>query len=81
MMLKSMGIWKSTSEPNGQVAAIMSTTEGGEYRLVDGQLVAVGANGSSIAAPTSSATSAHNSTRYIKYYFCKYFLFKFHVNF
>lgn len=70
MMLKSMGIWKSTSEPNSQVPAILSITEGGEYRLVDGQLVAVGANGSSIAAPTSTATSAHNSTRY-NYYFCK----------
>lgn len=58
MMLKSMGIWKSTSEPTGQIAA-MSIMEG-EYRLVDGQLVPVGANGSTISAPTNSR-SLHNS--------------------
>ncbi|XP_048520924.1 piezo-type mechanosensitive ion channel component isoform X8 [Dendroctonus ponderosae] len=60
MMLKSMGIWKSTSEPTGQIAA-MSVAEG-EYQLVDGQLVAVGANGSSILVPVSSS-SPHDSAR------------------
>lgn len=60
MMLKSMGIWKTTSEPVGQIAA-MSVAEG-EYQLVDGQLVAVDANGSSILVPVSSS-SPHDSAR------------------
>ncbi|XP_050309997.1 piezo-type mechanosensitive ion channel component isoform X2 [Anthonomus grandis grandis] len=58
MMLKSMGIWKSTSEPSAQIA-VMSATES-EYRLVDGQLVEV--NGSSIIAGPMSTSTAHNST-------------------
>lgn len=70
MMLKSMGIWKSTSEPTGQIAA-MSIAEG-EYRLVDGQLVPVEANGSTISAPTISR-SLHNS-RYI-FFFTQKFVF------
>ncbi|XP_066250610.1 piezo-type mechanosensitive ion channel component isoform X3 [Euwallacea similis] len=62
MMLKSMGIWKSTSEPTGQIAA-MSVIDEGEYRLVDGQLVAVATNGSSIAGPTSNSTTHNSNSR------------------
>ncbi|CAH1133196.1 unnamed protein product [Ceutorhynchus assimilis] len=55
MMLKSMGIWKSTSETSIQIAA-MSIPEG-EYRLVDGQLIPVEANGSSNSTRRKSVAS------------------------
>ncbi|XP_030761127.1 piezo-type mechanosensitive ion channel component isoform X3 [Sitophilus oryzae] len=59
MMLKSMGIWKSSKEPQEQVAAMVPE---GEYKLIDGRLVPVGGNSSSIAAPVTSSPSSQHST-------------------
>ncbi|XP_076270339.1 piezo type mechanosensitive ion channel component isoform X8 [Rhynchophorus ferrugineus] len=58
MMLKSMGIWKSSKEPQEQVAAMTSE---GEYNLIDGRLVPVGTNNSSLAHPVNSSASSQYS--------------------
>ncbi|KAL1491500.1 hypothetical protein ABEB36_012089 [Hypothenemus hampei] len=64
LMLKSMGIWKSTSEPSVQLAALSGSDDGqSEYRLIDGQLVPVTDDSHSNNIEGSNSSSTKESKR------------------